>query len=175
MLPPAQLALSNKWIANHLHSFLQPLLQSCTNFAVLGVPGKVGQLAGIVLQIVEFIQSVGVIVTHQLPSVVRAQQAHVRPEWVFSGWAFQRFFITPDFQRKVSLRGFQLVDHRPSPMPSAFFIESRGSLVSDRACQPSSYRRRFQKAEPLHRPSTRLRRPNLVIVPRRRVDRVRCP
>ena len=37
MLPPALLALSKNRIANHLHSFIQPLLQSSADFAVLRI------------------------------------------------------------------------------------------------------------------------------------------
>ena len=88
----------------------------------------------------------GVIVTPRFHTVVRAQHGHVRPEWAFSGCAFQRFFKTPDFQREVSLRGFQLVDYRSDPMPTAFFVESCSSLVSDGACEPSRSGAALRKA-----------------------------
>ncbi len=36
-------------------------------------------------------------------------------------------------------------DHSPGPMPSAFFIEFCGSLISDRACEPSGFDADFRK------------------------------
>src|SRR5687767_9291564 len=59
--------------------------------------------------------------------------------------ARQRFFVTPNFQRKRSVRSFRLVNHSPNPMPSAFFVKSCGSLISDRACKPSGFEASFGK------------------------------
>jgi hypothetical protein len=52
-------------------------LQARADFSVLRIPVKVGQLARIGLQIVEFIQPVGVILTHPLQSFMCSQHAHV--------------------------------------------------------------------------------------------------
>lgn len=75
---------------------------------MLGIPLKVRQPARVVLHVVEFIQSIRVIVTHQ-PPVVRAEQAHAGEAGVV------QIVLPEDFRALVGIaRSKQL---RPEVLP----------------------------------------------------------
>ena len=51
----------------------------------------------------------------------------------------QMFFVAPHLQSHCSLRSVEFVDDRSGAMPSALLIESRRAVVTNCACEPSSF------------------------------------
>src|SRR5262245_65665862 len=53
------------------------------------------------------------------------------------------FFIAPNFQLERTFGGFEDADHVPDATPSAFFIKSGGTVISDGTGKPSLIRATF--------------------------------